>query len=121
MSDFNGNCSQKINFIEDLRNKAAPYVEKIKKNHIFRTAAEMNNQNVNNNNQQSQQQQQQIQNPSEVKRLNNNNINQNIMQNNINPNLMKNNMMQNRNMNNNNLNGSSFMQSKIIYLFIFRK
>ncbi len=87
VSEINANCSQKINFIEDLKNKARPYIEKLKKNKIFRTTNPLEN---NNNNININQEEQEIQNPSEIKRLNNNNINNNM----------------------DNINGATFLQSK---------
>jgi hypothetical protein len=111
VADINGNCTQKINFIEDLKDKSKPFIEKIKKSKIFRTSNVSNNNNKNNN--KNIQVEEQNQNPLEIKRLNNNDNNNNNF--NMNNNLNQNNI-KNEYTNINDLSSASFLQSKIIII-----
>merc|ERR1712032_670456 len=77
VSDINANCTTKINFIDDIKNKGKPYLNKIKSSHIFRPV-DSNKQNNNNNNNNNNQQQQQFNNNqvnNQQQQLNNNQFN----------------------------------------------
>merc|ERR1712032_505187 len=75
VSDINANCTTKINFIDDIKNKGKPYLNKIKSSHIFRPVDSNKQNNNNNNNNQQQQQFNNNQVNNQQQQLNNNQFN----------------------------------------------
>jgi len=96
VSDINGACSSKINFIDDLKNKGKPYLDQIRRSHVFRAVKsnkqDNNNQNQADNNQNNNNQNQANNNQNQQQQMNNN---QNQQQ------QMNNNQQQQQQMNNN--------------------